>query len=54
MLKSLLDFDIDIDNELNSVVFDEIHYINDADVENMGRKYPMLPSQSKWLCHSNN
>ena len=26
-----LDFDIDIQRELSAVVFDEIHYINDAD-----------------------
>ena len=28
---SLLEFDMDFDNELACVVFDEIHYINDAD-----------------------
>jgi len=28
---SLLEFDMDFDNELACVIFDEIHYINDAD-----------------------
>ena len=44
--KSLLDFDIDIDNELGCVVFDEIHYINDADRGKIWEEsIMMLPSQ---------
>ena len=30
-LKSFLDFDIDIKNDLGCVIFDEVHYINDMD-----------------------
>ena len=33
------DFQIDIDTELAYVVFDEVHYINDADRVSLGRNY---------------
>ena len=31
MTSSLIDFDIDFDNELGCVIFDEVHYVNDPD-----------------------
>ena len=47
--KSLLDFDMDIDLELACVVFDEVHYINDADRGSVGRNYYMLPSHVQMI-----
>jgi superfamily II RNA helicase len=31
MTSSLIDFDMDFDNELGCVIFDEVHYVNDPD-----------------------
>ena len=45
------DFQIDIDTELACVVFDEVHYINDADRGKVWEEtIMMLLNIFKWLC----
>ena len=40
--KSLLNFDIDIDNDLGCVIMDEAHYINDKDIYDEVEKWKSL------------
>ena len=48
--KNILHFDIDIDNDLGCVIFDEIHYINDLDRGKVWEQtIMMLPSNVQML-----
>ena len=48
--KNVLHFDIDIENDLGCVIFDEIHYINDADRGKVWEQtIMMLPSNVQML-----
>jgi antiviral helicase SKI2 len=47
---SILDFDIDIDNELECVIFDEVHYIDDPDRGTVWEQCMiMLPNHVKFV-----